>query len=70
MADALTSASSTLDDGGVTWQYSSGAETYVYCHPETSGVDVGGASLPNARQRYNINGFKIHTATAPTWVTL
>jgi hypothetical protein len=67
MNNALREQYTTMDDGGVEINYSSSPETYIYCHPDPEGVDIGSASLPNARQRYNINSFRVHSATAPTW---
>jgi hypothetical protein len=65
ISNALAAAAVT-GDGGISFSKSSNPDTYVFCHPSVDGFSLGGASMPQGRDRYNVS-FEVHTATAPSW---
>lgn len=58
----ITTTCSNLhnDNGGINFDYSSGADTYVFCQMNSRGYSVPQASLPTTKTRYT-TGFQIHT---------
>jgi hypothetical protein len=63
-----TTYPTNMTSGGVDFLQSSGADTYVYCHPDVAGGDDPRPALENNRDYYEIR-FTAHTATAPTFAT-
>jgi hypothetical protein len=56
----------TMDSGGIDFNYASSPDYYVYCHLDSSGCDKPDNSIPRGRLYYNTE-MRINTATAPTW---
>jgi len=56
------------DSGGVDFSLSSSPDTYCYCAPAIKMPDLT-PSLPSGKTHYDISGFVVRTATAPTWAT-
>lgn len=56
---------SSMDSGGINYNYSSSPDTYTFCSL-TRRVVSEKVSLPNTRTRYNVS-LAMLTSTAPTW---
>lgn len=57
----------TTDAGGIQFDYSSGADTHVFCHMDIPGPGAFAPSLPTTRTRYQ-TAFSFHTISyTPSW---
>jgi hypothetical protein len=70
ISNAASLWSNTMDSGDCTkFEYSSSPETYCFCQLSPDGAKDPKPKLPTTRLYYDLD-FEIHTATAPTWVTV
>lgn len=59
---------SSMDEGGIHFDYSSSPDRYLFCHPSgTADISVE-PSLPVGINYYNVS-FTLHAASCPSWVT-
>ena len=67
--DLLDNETTTdYDGGGINFEYDSSPDTYVYCSPSLKFPSITPA-IPSGKLYYDITGFEVRTATAPTWAT-
>jgi hypothetical protein len=57
----------TMDSGGISFNLSSGADTYVFCAYDSDRIERLANSFSAARERYNIM-CNLRQATAPIWL--
>jgi hypothetical protein len=57
----------TMDSGGISFNLTAGADTYVFCAYDSDRIERATNSFSAARERYNIM-CNLRQATAPTWL--